>query len=825
MEADCSQRYIYDRLGPAAKTNPGILLRPGNTLWEWVIFRDGISVKFPLIVTRQGPMMRRTELNAVVRAPRILRYRSRLYSTKPTEEDGAKNSGEKDRFLEEIEAGVDQATKGRYLPENRRKDGAWLAVIDELPKPDRNTLFPLERDVARTQSRLLKKVANSAVNNSALSSNGSALGDVVEGFKLVCKLATGKAKFNWEKKPEVEHLEKDPVERALKISSWEAFDQQLETTITRLHNLKSGEELVILGAGVSGLSLAWFVAHARPDIKVRVLEKSSRVGGYMQSLSIDGTVFEAGPRTLLPSHPGTKIATQLIEQLDMADKLGGINKKESVNTKAVVYDGKIVKFPSSGSETFKFLNSPIMSGIKWGVLKDFLFSRPRKPEIRDETVESFVKRRFNRHVADRFVSAMIRGIYAGDISELSARSVTRLNKLYMLERTKRTSVVGAMFTGVLSAVDDYSKTALPLLSQALLGQTYSTYEKALNRQSMVCLNGGIEQLASTLATELESKFGDRVKIDLDTQVTALKPSENTCEVILQNSETTLTPNAVISTLPAKDVGPMLVASEEAPKIASEIKYATMAVVNMHFPSKQVTPNWFGFLVPKSEKDNGDILGVIFDSSVQNSAVPITECVLSEDKPQKEEDIMPFRPPQEETDKKPKEPLTFERVKQFFIDQLIDEPKGQKLSPLSQGQIPKSTTLTVMMGGHLWDGKSIPSEDEVLKAATKGIQKYLPDGQNISPSDFKSKVTIQRQCIPQPTVGHTDRVQRIHEIISTTYNNRLFLSGTSFGRGVGVGDCIVDSLLIASRFSEQRKLLYPQYYINQYMTATYPSLIA
>lgn len=777
-----------------------------------------------LVTKRVVGRMRRTEINVVARAPRILQYRSRLYSTKAKDENGTKKAEEKDRFIEEIEAGVDQATKGRYLPENRRKDPAWLAVIDELTKPNRNTLIPLERDVTRSQSRILKKGSESSINN-APASNGSALRDVVDGFKLVCKLATGKAKFNWEKKPEAEQLEKNPVERALAVESWEGFDEQLEAAITRLHNLKSEEELVILGAGISGLSLAWFVAHARPDINVRVLEKSSRVGGYMQSQEINGTVFESGPRTLLPSHPGTKIATQLIEQLGMAEKLGGINKKEPVNTKAMVFDGKLVKFPNSGPEAFKFFNSSIMSGIKWGMLKDFFFARPRKADVRDETVESFVRRRFNHHVADRFVSAMIRGIYAGDIAELSARSITRLNKLYMLERTKKTSIIGAMFTGVLSAVDDYSKRALPLLSQALLGQTYSTYAKALDRQSMICLNGGIEQFASTLATALESKFGDRVKIDLNKQIEALKPNENTCEVVLQNTGTTLTPNAVVSTLPAKDIAPLIVASEEAANLASEIKFTTMAVVNMHFPTKQVTPNWFGFLVPKTEKDNGDILGVIFDSSVQNSAIPISECLLSEDKPAKEEDIMPFRIPEKKTDKKPREPLTVERVKQFFIEQLTDEPKGQKLSPVAQGKTPESTTLTVMMGGHLWDGKPIPSEDEILKAAVKGLHKYLPNGQDIKSSDFTSKVTIQRQCIPQPTVGHTDRVQNIHDAISKTYNNRLFLSGTSFGRGVGVGDCIVDSMIIASRFSEQRKLLYPQFYINQYMTATYPSLIA
>ena len=127
----------------------------------------------------------------------------------------------------------------------------------------------------------------------------------------------------------------------------------------------------------------------------------------------------------------------------------------------------------------------------------------------------------------------------------------------------------------------------------------------------------------------------------------------------------------------------------------------------------------------------------------------------------------------------------------------------------------------MMGGHLWDGKPLPSEKEVIDNAVESLKKYLE-------ADFTSGdyiVEMKFAKIPQYTVGHAKRVNELHEVISQDYDSRLYLSGTTFGRGVAVGDCLIDAVRVASRFSERRKLLYPQYYVNNYMAVTYPDMYA
>lgn len=78
--------------------------------------------------------------------------------------------------------------------------------------------------------------------------------------------------------------------------------------------------------------------------------------------------------------------------------------------------------------------SPISKGIKLSPFKDLLMPA-RKAEVRDESVESYIVRRFGQSIASRFVSAIMRGIYASDISKLSARSVARLGRLMPLRLT------------------------------------------------------------------------------------------------------------------------------------------------------------------------------------------------------------------------------------------------------------------------------------------------------------------------------------------------------------------------------------------------------
>src|SRR5262245_35319161 len=77
---------------------------------------------------------------------------------------------------------------------------------------------------------------------------------------------------------------------------------------------------VIIGAGISGLSLGWFLKQQKENIRLTLLEASDRPGGLIQTIKRDRFLFEQGPRSL--STWGAGLATlKLIEDLGMQDQV------------------------------------------------------------------------------------------------------------------------------------------------------------------------------------------------------------------------------------------------------------------------------------------------------------------------------------------------------------------------------------------------------------------------------------------------------------------------------------------------------------------------
>ena len=63
----------------------------------------------------------------------------------------------------------------------------------------------------------------------------------------------------------------------------------------------------------------------------------------------------------------------------------------------------------------------------------------------DESIQDFVTRRFGKGFSDDLISAMVHGIYAGDVSKLSVRST--FGMLYHLEKDYRSVTLGLLMGG------------------------------------------------------------------------------------------------------------------------------------------------------------------------------------------------------------------------------------------------------------------------------------------------------------------------------------------------------------------------------------------
>lgn len=116
------------------------------------------------------------------------------------------------------------------------------------------------------------------------------------------------------------------------------------------------------------------------------------------------------------------------------------------------------------------------------------------------------------------------------------------------------------------------------------------------------------------------------------------------------------------------------------------------------------------------------------------------------------------------------------------------------SSMGQDTAP-GTKLTVMLGGYYWDGwqeSDYPDHESAVRMARTMLQRHL--GITDAPTVARSR--LQRNALPQPTVGHRDRMMRLSESVRTEFDHRLTLAGNWYG-GPGVPNCVNQGILAAT----------------------------
>jgi protoporphyrinogen/coproporphyrinogen III oxidase len=96
-----------------------------------------------------------------------------------------------------------------------------------------------------------------------------------------------------------------------------------------------------------------------------------------------------------------------------------------------------------------------------------------------------------------------------------------------------------------------------------------------------------------------------------------------------------------------------------------------------------------------------------------------------------------------------------------------------------------TKVTVMLGGHWWDPFDVyPDADEGAAMAKAVLRRHL----NIEEEPALVNVVLQRECIPQYTVGHNERMKAAHYDLAREFNGLLAVAGSSY-TGVALNDCV------------------------------------
>ena len=96
-----------------------------------------------------------------------------------------------------------------------------------------------------------------------------------------------------------------------------------------------------------------------------------------------------------------------------------------------------------------------------------------------------------------------------------------------------------------------------------------------------------------------------------------------------------------------------------------------------------------------------------------------------------------------------------------------------------------TKLTVMLGGHWWNGwDQYPDEEEGAYMAKAILARHL----SIIEEPQAVRVALQKECIPQYIVGHAARMREASSRLLDNFHGRLRVAGNSYS-GVGLNDCI------------------------------------
>lgn len=183
------------------------------------------------------------------------------------------------------------------------------------------------------------------------------------------------------------------------------------------------QRILIAGGGITGLTAAYQMqkraAAAGVDPEIILVEKDDKLGGKTQTQHVEGMVIEEGPDSFIASKPWMK---------DLCAELGipvtGTNPK--CHTTYIYHHGRMESLPVGmqlmiPTQILPFVTTRLLSpaGKLRAAMEPLI---PVKRTDEDESIGSFVSRRFGREVLENIAGPLMGGIYGGDYEGVSLKA-------------------------------------------------------------------------------------------------------------------------------------------------------------------------------------------------------------------------------------------------------------------------------------------------------------------------------------------------------------------------------------------------------------------
>jgi protoporphyrinogen/coproporphyrinogen III oxidase len=338
------------------------------------------------------------------------------------------------------------------------------------------------------------------------------------------------------------------------------------------------KSVVIVGAGISGLTTAYLLSKLGYD--VTVLEKKKEPGGSIETVVENGFLFDRGPNSALDIHP---LIGQLIEELNLKDQLVYANKE--ANKRYILRDNKLHPLPMSPPA---FLKSKLFTvKAKLRLLGEPFIGRSEDGYY--QSIAEFVARRLGKEFLDYAINPFVAGVYAGTPESLSVKSA--FPKLYELEEK-----YGGLIVGTIRSIRERKKRE----------------EKSKQSAKMLSFKKGMRVLPQALSGYL----ADKVEYLCD--VTSVEKTEKgyTVNYEFAGVMKSINCNTVITTVPSYTTADLLGHFDEnLKKHLLDIYYPPVLVLYLAYKKGNIGQplDGFGFLIPAKEKKS--FLGAIWSSVI------------------------------------------------------------------------------------------------------------------------------------------------------------------------------------------------------------------
>ncbi len=374
--------------------------------------------------------------------------------------------------------------------------------------------------------------------------------------------------------------------------------------------------VAVLGGGITGLSAAYTLARARQSgapIEELLIEARHRLGGSIHTERVDEFLIEAGPDSFLTEKPE---AAALCRELGLGASLLGSN--DAGRRTYILHRRRLVPLPDGlmllvPTRAWPMIATPLLPlRSKLAMVAEF-FARPRgrSGDDRDESVASFVGRHFGEAMTENIADPLLAGVFGGDSTVLSVRSV--LPRFHSMERE-----YGSLTRATLKAMHQkhVRSRANP---GAAAGQTAPTL--------FMTLRGGLRQMVEVLEQRLDAS-----RLFLGQSVLAIEPfdrnSQGQAYRIRCEGGVTHNVDAIILALPTYECARLLASFAPGPAgLLASIPYSSAMTVSMGYGHKALEqlPKGFGFLVPRKERRR--LLACTFVHAKFNHRAPARQALL------------------------------------------------------------------------------------------------------------------------------------------------------------------------------------------------------